>query len=366
MATLAIIAQTKYMQRIDLGFHKEQIIRMKDVVNAGDRLYAFRDEILKNPIVQRATISSYFPGPGSARQTPLIWRFGTEPTPSNAVNIEKWMVDYDYISTLGMKIIYGRDFSPDFNDSSSVIINQTAAWSLGLEDNPVGQKLSLFRENIDGSMDRSQRETYTIIGIVSDFNYESLQQDIQPLGLFFGRSTGSIAVRYEGRHTHEVIDILRVNWKKIAPGEPFNYSFLDQDFQKVYRSEQKLSRIFVLFSVLAIVIACLGLFALTSFTAEQRTKEIGIRKVLGASVTQVITLLSIAFGRLVLISFLISTPLAAWGIHWYLQQYAYKTTISPWLYILAGAMACVLSSLTIGYQSVKAARRNPVESLKYE
>lgn len=238
IATLAISAQTKYMQQVDLGFNKEQIIRMKDVSIAGDRLFAFRDELLKNSAVKNSTVSSYFPGPGSARSTPLVWRYGAEPLPSNAINIEKWKVDYDYISTLGMEIILGRNFSRDFNDSSSVIINESTVWNLGLGDNPVGKKLSLFRDNPDGAQDPTRLDSYTVIGVVRDFNYESLRQDIQPLGLFFGKSTGSIAIRYETPHTERVIDLLRTTWKKIAPEEPFNYSFLDEEFEKTYTTEK--------------------------------------------------------------------------------------------------------------------------------
>jgi putative ABC transport system permease protein len=366
IATLAISAQTNFMQQVDLGFDKDQIIRMKDVTNAGDRLYNFREELLKNPAIKDVTVSSYFPGPGSARKTPLVWRYGTEPSPSNAINIEKWTVDYDYIPTLDMQVVLGRNFSREFMDSSSVIVNESTVWNLGLGPDPIGKKLSLFHDNPDGSQDQNQLETYLIIGVVKDFNYESLRQNIQPLGLFFGRSTGSIAIRYETHDTEKVIDALKNTWKRIAPGEPFNYSFLDEDFDRTYNTEKKLSSIFFLFSGLAVAIACLGLFALTAFTVEQRTKEIGIRKVLGASVSQLVALLSLAFSRLILISFVFAAPLAGYGIHLYLRQYAYKADISPWLYLEAGLIACVLSALTIGYQSVKAARLNPVDSLKIE
>jgi putative ABC transport system permease protein len=366
IGTLAISSQTHFLEQVNLGFHKEQLLRMKDVGNSGDRLFAFRDEMLKNPLISSATISSYFPGPGSARQTPLVWKYGTDPLPSNAINIEKWWVDQDYVSSMGMEIFLGRDFSRDFSDSAGVIINQSAARNLGLSANPVGEKLTLFHDNPDGSQDPSRLESYTIIGVVKDFNYESLQQEIQPLGLFFGRSMNSIAFRYDARHTQDVIDALKATWNKVSPDAPFHYSFLDEDFQKTFSTEKKLGRIFGLFSSLAISIACLGLFALTAFTAEQRTKEIGIRKVLGASITQVVTLLSLSFGRLVLIGFLFAAPLAAFGVHWYLQQYAYRTKISPWLYLEAGLLAFLLSALTIGYQSIKTARRNPTDSLKHE
>lgn len=367
IATLAIITQTRFMQNKELGFSPEQIIRLKDVSNAGQGLYTFRDEMLKHPVVKSATISSYFPGPGSARKTPLIWRYGMEPAPSNSVNIEQWAVDYDYAATLGLEFIAGRDFAREFpSDSTAVIINASAARRLGISADPIGERLNVFHENPDGSQDRSRIATYTVVGVVKDFNFESLRDNVQPLGLFFGKSTGSIALRYETAHTPDVIDALRSTWQKVVPGEPFIYAFVDEDFQRLYTTEQKLSRIFTLFSGLAIVIACLGLFALTSFTAEQRTKEIGIRKVLGASVKQIVVLLSLSFGRLILISFLVAAPLAAFGIRWYLEQYAYKANITVWLYLEAGFFASLLAAITLGYQSIKAARNNPVESLKCE
>ncbi|HLT75021.1 MAG TPA: ABC transporter permease [Ohtaekwangia sp.] len=367
IATLAIITQTRFMQNKELGFSPEQIIRLKDVSNAGQGLYTFRDEMLKHPVIKSATISSYFPGPGSARKTPLIWRYGMEPAPSNSVNIEQWAVDYDYAATLGLEFIAGRDFAREFpSDSTAVIINASAARRLGISADPIGERLNVFHENPDGSQDRSRIATYTVVGVVKDFNFESLRDNVQPLGLFFGKSTGSIAFRYETAHTPDVIDALRSTWQKVVPGEPFIYAFVDEDFQRLYTTEQKLSRIFTLFSGLAIVIACLGLFALTSFTAEQRTKEIGIRKVLGASVQQIVVLLSLSFGRLILISFLVAAPLAAFGIRWYLEQYAYKADITVWLYLEAGFFASLLAAITLGYQSIKAARNNPVESLKCE
>jgi putative ABC transport system permease protein len=215
-------------------------------------------------------------------------------------------------------------------------------------------------------MDQSKLETWEIIGVAKNFNFESLRQTVTPLGLFFGKSRSSIAFRYEGNNTQDVINLLEKKWKEMAPGEPFNYSFLDQTFQSQYNTEQKVSKVFVLFSGLAIIIACLGLFALTSFTAEQRTKEIGIRKVMGASVQNIILLLSSEFGKLILIGFMIATPLSAFGIKWYLQDYAYRTEISWWIYGAAGFITFLLALGTMSYQSFLAAKANPVESLKSE
>lgn len=367
IATLAVYSQMEYMKQVNLGFRKEQVIRMRDVQNSGDRLYNFREEMLGHPMIRSATISSYFPGPGSARNTPLIWRYGSGPNPENAINIEKWLVDYDYVSTLGMEIIMGRNFSLDFpSDSSAVILNEAALPGLGLGANPIGQKVSLMHQFDDGTENSGMVDTYTVIGVVRDFNFESLRQGVSPLGLFLGKSTASIAFRYQTSNTQEVIDILKRNWNRIAPGEPFTFGFLDADFDRMFTTEKKLGQIFLLFTSLAIVIACLGLFALTAFTAEQRTKEIGIRKVLGASVSQVILLLTSSFGRLILISFLIAIPLAALGNQWFLQQYAYRTEISFLIYVGAGAIAFLIAMATMSFQCLRAAQANPVDSLKHE
>jgi putative ABC transport system permease protein len=367
IATLAVYSQMEYMKQVNLGFRKEQVIRMRDVQNAGDRLYNFREEMLRHPMIRNATVSSYFPGPGSARNTPLIWRYGSGPQPENAVNIEKWLVDEDYVSTLGMEIIMGRNFSKDFpSDSSAVVLNEAALPGLRLGADPIGQKVSLMHQFEDGTENSERLDTYTVIGVVKDFNFESLRQGVSPLGLFLGKSTASIAFRYETSNTQEVIDALKKNWNRIAPGEPFTYGFLDADFDRMFTTEKKLGQIFALFTTLAIVIACLGLFALTAFTAEQRTKEIGIRKVLGASVSQVILLLTASFGRLILVSFFIAVPLAVLGNQWYLQQYAYRTEISSLIYIGSGVLAFLIAMGTMGFQCIRAAQANPVDSLKHE
>jgi putative ABC transport system permease protein len=366
-ATLALYRQMTFIQNHKLGFDKEGIIVMRDVKNAGEKLFAFRDKVLENSFVHTATISSYLPGPGSARKTPLAWKFGESPSPENSINLEQWEVDYEYAPTLGLEIIEGRNFSMDFpSDSSAVILNEAAVQNLGLVQ-PVGARISLAHENPDGSQTEGGIETWTIIGVVRNFNFESLRQNVGPLGLFFGtHSQQSIAFRYEAGQESRLIEVLREEWKEAAAGEPFNYTFFDQNLQSLYGTEQRLGRIFIMFSVLAIVIACLGLFALTAFSAEQRTKEIGIRKVLGASARSIVLLLSWQLSKLVVIGFVIAAPLAAYGIDWYLQQYAYRTEISVWLYGWAGLIALLLAFLTMAYQSSRAALSNPIDALKSE
>jgi len=367
IATGALYQQMDFMKNKKLGFHKEQVILLRDVKNVGDRLNTIKEEMLKSNVINHGTVSSFFPGPGSARNTPLMWKYGSLPVPENSFNGEKWSVDYDYVTTLGIEIIEGRNFSRDFpSDSSAVIINESALERLGYTDSPIGHKISLFRQNPDGSQDQTQLETWEIIGVARNFNFESLRESVAPLGLFFGNSRSSIAFRYETENTQEVINTLEMKWKALAPGEPFHYTFLDQNFESMFSTEAKVGRLFALFAGLAILIACLGLFALTAYTAEQRTKEIGIRKVMGATIQNIIVLLSRDFGKLILWGFILAAPLGAYAIEWYLQDYAYKTNISWWIYLLAGLITFVLALITMGYQSMLAAKTNPVEALKSE
>lgn len=366
-ATLALREQMKFMQEKKLGFDKEQVIMMRDVNNVGNRLTAIKEVLADTRMIETGTVSSFFPGPGSARSTPLMWHFGSAPLPENAINAEKWLVDYDYIPTLGIEIIEGRNFSRDYpSDSNAVIFNESAIARFRFEGSPVGRKISLFREKADGSQDLSKLETWNIVGVAKDFNFESLRENVQPLGLFFGSSHGALAFRYESENTQEVIHALEAKWKSLAPGEPFNYTFLDQNFESLYNAEARVGKLFATFAGLAIAIACLGLFALTAYTAEQRTREIGIRKVMGASMQSIVLLLTRDFGRWIFAGFVLATPLAVYCIQWYLQDYAYRTSIGWWIYATAGGITFLLAVFTMGYQSVIAGKTNPVEALKSE
>lgn len=193
-----------------------------------------------------------------------------------------------------------------------------------------------------------------------------MKESITPLGLFLSKSDGSVSFLFKPEKTTEVIQSIEKIWKDMAPGEPFQYSFLDEDFESMYQTEQRLGKIFILFAGLAIIIACLGLFALTAFTAEQRTKEIGIRKVLGASVSSIVLLLSRDFGKLILIAFLIAAPVAWYAVNRWLESYTYKAQIGITIYLLAGALAFIIALFTMGYQSIRAANTDPVKSLKNE
>jgi len=264
-----------------------------------------------------------------------------------------------------MKIEQGRNFSLDFPaDSTAVVINESAVKHFGFTD-PIGAKIETFAFEA-GAFEAKKHATLTVIGVVKDFNFESLKENITPLCLRLGKSNWSMPVQFQPGNTDQVIMHLERTWKAFNPNTPFEYSFLDDAFGNMYASEKRLGSIFGIFSTLTIVIACLGLFALTAFSAEQRTKEIGVRKVLGASVASIVYLLSREFGKLILIAFVIAAPLSWYAVDWWLKDYAYKIEVGLFVYISAGLFAFLVAGLTMSYQSIKAAIVNPVKSLRAE
>jgi putative ABC transport system permease protein len=370
IGALSVNRQLTFIQNKKLGFEKNQVIVIKDAYALRPNIQSFKTEALKINSIESCTISGFLPIEGNdvSRNDRAYWKQGNEPTTENLVSLQNWRVDTDYVKTMGMKIKEGRSFSSEFpSDSSAVIINEAAVIQFGLGDNPIGKKISTFEGNgVEESLDPNQTKSWTVIGVVENFHFSSMKESISSLGLFLHRSDGFLSLRTSNTDFQETIVSLEKLWKKLAPGQPFQYSFLDDDFEKMYASEQRLGNIFTVFSGLAIIIACLGLFALTAFTAEQRTKEIGIRKVLGASVTSIVMLLSKEFGKLILIAFVIATPIAWFGVGWWLKSYTYKAEIGVMVYILAGAFAFVIAWITMGYQSIRAANSDPVKSLRSE
>jgi putative ABC transport system permease protein len=290
---------------------------------------------------------------GTAYQTPVIDQM-------NAVSTEYWPVDEGYIPTLGMQLVSGRNFSEKMlTDSAAIILNESAARQLGA--NPIGKPIYRLADL------RTQRMfKYTVIGIVRDFNFNSLRENITPVCLILSPNPGALSVRIQAVNTPAVIAQLQRKWKLFSPGEQLDYSFMDENFEASYRSEQRIGSISLTFTTLAIVIACLGLFGLAAYSAEQRNKEIGIRKVLGASVSGIVKMLSADFIKLVVISILIATPFAWWVMHSWLQGFAYRQEIHWWVLALAGAISTLIAFLTISFQSVKAAAGKPADGLRSE
>jgi len=368
IGTFTVNRQLNYIQNKKIGFEKDQVIVIKDAYALSKNLQAFKSEVIRNSFIESGTISGYLPVSGTWRNDNTYWPEGVQPTEENMVGLQSWSVDYDYLKTLGIRIKEGRFFSEEFpSDSSAVVINEAAVKQFNLDPAPLGKKISTFNGvNPDGSPDRNSIASFTVVGVVENFHFESLKQNISALAFFLQTSNGSVAFRFKASNTQEVIRTIESIWTKLAPGQPFQYSFLDEDFGRMYSAEQRLGKIFVIFAGLAIVIACLGLFALTSFTAEQRTKEIGIRKVLGASVGSIVLLLSKEFGKLIVIAFLIAVPLAWYGVSWWLDNYVYKVEVGVVVYALAGLVSFLIAWATMGYQSIRAAMSNPVNSLRSE
>ncbi len=368
IGTVGIFRQLNYIQNKNLGFDKEQVLIIEDAYALGDQRESFKNELLKDSRISSGTISGFLPVAGTWRSDNSWWLEGQQPTQENLISTQNWGVDHDYIHTLGMRIVDGRDFSRDFpSDSSAIILNQQAAIRFGIEKDPIGKSIVTFAGNYTEQPNPDSLEKRTVVGIVENFHFESLKDNIGAVMLYLNpRPEGMVSVRFQGGHTEEILAKVEQLWKTMAPGQPFSYSFLDESFGRMYAAESRLGQVFALFAGLAIVIACLGLFALTAFTAEQRTKEIGIRKVMGASVGSIVILLSREFSRLIFISFILSAPAAWYGINWWLKGYTYKVEVGPTVYLLAGLAAFTIAWLTMSFQSVKAASSDPVRSLRSE
>ena len=356
IGTIIIYKQLNFIQNTKLGFNKDQVLIVNDVYALDKNLNAFKNEVLQMPGVVSATLSGFLPV-NSARNDNT---YSKDPVmdSKNALSMQTWRIDYDYIKTLGMEMLKGRNFSKEFgSDSTAVILNESAARVLGYDD-PIGKKVYTSMNDKNSS--------YDIIGVVKNFHYESLRQNIGPLCFVLGRSAWLASFKVNAANIPQILKEVESKWKIMAPGMPYSYRFMDDSFDEMYRSEIRVGKIAMIFSLLAIFIACLGLFGLATFMAEQRTKEIGIRKVLGASVQGIIQLLSKDFLKLVLISFCLAVPLAWWGMHTWLQDFAYRIDISWWIFIVAGIAALSIALLTISFQAIRAAIANPVKSLRTE
>lgn len=275
--------------------------------------------------------------------------------------MQDWIVDENYIPTLNIKLLSGRNFSSVFlTDSNAIIINEAAVKFLG-SNNLLNKNLYRLKD-----IQTKQVDKLHIIGTIKNFNFNSLRDMITPLALSLGKETGSITVRLSTDNIPLVISQIKNKWQTMTQGEPLTYSFVDEEFNNQYSAEQQTGKIFITFAALAIFIACLGLFGLAAYAAEQRTKEIGIRKVLGATVSNITSMLSKDFLKLVVIASIIAFPVAWWAMNKWLQSFAYRIHISWWLFAIAGFTALLIALITVSFQSIKAAIANPVKSLRTE
>jgi putative ABC transport system permease protein len=358
IGTIVVFRQLHYIQTRDLGFNKEQVLIIDGADALGNNVEVFKKEVTQLSGVKGGTLSAFLPVSKSARNAYNICKDPVQ-TASNSFNVETWAIDDGYLPTIGIKLLKGRNFSSGFStDSSGVIINQTTARILGYAD-PIGKNIYTFN-------DGGKPIAYPIIGLVKNFNFETLHHEVRPLMFIFQRSTGLASFKVNITAISPLIGEVRNKWTALAPGAPFSFRFLDDSFNEMYQSEQQVGKIATIFSILAILISCLGMFGLATFVAEQRTKEMGIRKVLGASIQGIVRLLSADFMKLVAIAFFIAVPFAWWIMDKWLEDFVYRVNFSWWIFFAGGLAALLIALITVSFQALRAAMANPIRSLKME
>ncbi len=363
IASVVISNQMNYLRSADLGFDKERQIVVPLRSGTAKKMYtAFKSELAKQPQILNAGASLYNPGIFNPSDN-LFYKEGQNMNDAKRTRMN-W-VDAGYLKTLNMKPVAGRLFAEEFpgDTSNRMVLNETAIKEIGL-----GSPQEALNKKVYFDYQGTQY-AFEIVGVVKDFHFEDMHLPITPYGYRVNNTNDQfnyMMVHAKPGDMGSLLKTIEASWHKLNPNEPFEYSFLDEDFQKNYDAESRLASIVGYFTLIAILICCLGLFGLATFSAEQRIKEIGVRKVLGASVTGIVALLSKDFLKLVIIAIVIASPLAWYVMHTWLQDFAYRVNISWWVFVLAGIMAAAIAFITIGFQAIKAANTNPVKSLRTE
>jgi len=357
---IIIYSQLNYIKNKDLGFDKSQkLIFSFYTGDARSKASALATDLQQLSEVKYVSQCDNYLSHHTSNDFPVYLAGGNQSTSIDAINMA---ADERFVKANGIKIIAGRDF--DMKDTLKTLINETLCKRLGLKiEKAPGTRL--FSKYFDGSI-----HYFDIVGVMKDFNYESLHGEVRPFMIFHNGNPGNyfsyMTVSVSSTNYKSLLSKMETIWQKNLPGVPFAYAFLDHEVQKQYEAEISLSNIINSFTIMAILISCLGLFGLAAFSAEQRQKEIGIRKVLGASVTGVVGLLSKEFIKLVGIAFILATPLSWWAMHKWLEAFAYKVPISWWMFAIAGGLSIAIALITVSFQAIKAALANPVKSLKTE
>ncbi|CAG5000041.1 hypothetical protein DYBT9275_02372 [Dyadobacter sp. CECT 9275] len=361
ICTWIVYQQLNYMRNKDMGYDRDQVLTIDYQDNQSqDKYNAFRKALLDNPSIERVASAS---APVSNIGGRIIFTVESS-TGMKEMAFKPSVIDHDYIKTMGMKVIAGRDFSTEFpaDTTNGVLVNEATVKRMNWQE-PIGKKIVLGSLPADG---KNPPPTALVVGVVKDFHQQSLYNPIEPMIMMYRRANSVMHVKIKTSNTASTLAFIRQKWQEVYPDRLFEYRFLDQDFQSAYHADELRGQIFTVFSGLTILIACLGLFGLATFTTEQRVKEIGVRKVLGGSVSSVVLLLSKDFTRLVLLSFPIAIPVAYFSMDRWLQSFPYKTGIQPWVFITACVLTLLICWLTVIYQSLKAALANPVKSLRSE
>ena len=352
--TFIVQGQMDFMLNKKLGFEKEHVVVIEKAWALGGQRPAFKQEVLNHPDVTGFSATSTIPGRASAE----LFMAPEQAPASEQHNVLVTWADHDYVPAMGLDVVRGRSFDLAMaTDSGAVVVNEALVRAMAFEGDPIGQRIRYV----------SATDSYPIIGVVNDFHVKSLHDAIEPFAYFVEDVViRYAAVRIRSDDVRGVLADLETMWAQFVTDMPFKYSFLEDDLAALYRAEDQTRTLFGMFSMLAIVIACLGLFGLSAFIAERRTREIGVRKVLGATVSGIVLLLSRDFLKLLGVAFVIAVPVGYFVMHRWLEGFAYRVAISWWMFLVAGLAALVIALLTVGYQSIKAARTNPVEALRYE
>ncbi len=362
IGTLIVSQQLEYVKNRKLGYDKDHVMAFRMRNPETQKKYeAIKNELIQHPSVLNVSASTTIP----LGTSDFSVHHAVGKPEDELIMLFAQIVDEDYIGTYKMEIVQGRNFSKEFltDPEEAIIINEAAVKKLGWQDRAIGQQIERFTS-------LTTRRKYRIVGIVKDYHFQSLHREIQPLVLFnhapYDFSYNRISVRVKPENIQDTIGFLRSKWKEFDPQYPFEYAFVDDQYDELYRAEERLGQLFGYFTALAIVIGCLGLFGLTSFAAEQRTKEIGIRKVLGASVQGVVWMLVREFTKWVLLAVLVAWPVGYLIMNSWLQNFFYRINVGFETLILAALLALIIAMITVSYQAVKAGLANPADSLKYE
>ena len=337
-----------------IGFDKDQLVMIQGANTLGNKAEAFQNELKKLSSVENTSLTSYLPINGTKRDNNSFWKEGRQQE-DQAVMCQNWRVDENYISTMGMKLVSGRNFQPNLaTDANAIIINQSMARELALEE-PVGKKIT-----------NGYEPTYHVIGVMEDFHFETFKTAVGPLSLTLRHTGEVIVVKFQSENTDVMLSQVEQIWDEFMPNQSIRYTFMDDSYARMYAQVSRTGKVFTLFAALAVIVACLGLFALSAFMVEQRGKEISVRKVLGASLMQVFGLLTSNFIKLILIAVIIALPIGWYLMDNWLADYKYHVSITWDVYVIAGLISLIISLITISSESLKAGLMNPVKKLRSE
>ncbi|MEJ1241156.1 ABC transporter permease [Chryseolinea sp. T2] len=361
VGTLVVVRQMNFMQSKSLGYDKEQVIVVMRAFTLNNKLQTYVDETERLKGVRK--VGTSFSLLGRADEF-----FGAQYKPEGSTEIlttKTTAIDDNFAEAIGFEFIAGHGYSVATDDSLSIVLNESAVRTMDISD-PIGKKLIALQRTPNGNVE----VTYTIIGVIKDFNFQTLHDPITPLAIqsneSFGGGAGHVYVRVEPGDHQRIIQDLEANWKQLAPEQTFRYTYLDQDLKAHYDAERRAGQVFAIFASLAIIIACVGLFGLSAYTASLRTKEIGVRKVLGATVGSVVLLLSVEFSKLIVVALVLAIPASWYVMDQWLSGFAYRVDVGVTVFVVAGLAALAISWITVSYQSIKAAMVNPVKSLRSE